>query len=96
MKNRKPGEKQIKLFDGGGLYLLVPPGGGKYWRLKYSIDGREKVLALGTYPEVSLADAREKRDAARKQLKNGIDPGEAKKAARAMRVGDPTNSFEVV
>lgn len=96
VKNRKPGEKQIKLFDGGGLYLLVPPGGGKYWRLKYSIDGREKVLALGTYPEVSLADAREKRDAARKQLKNGIDPGEAKKAARAMRVGDPTNSFEAI
>lgn len=96
VKNRKPGEKQIKLFDGGGLYLLVPPGGGKYWRLKYRIDGWEKVLALGTYPEVSLADAREKRDAARKQLKNGIDPGEAKKAARAMRVGDPTNSFEAI
>lgn len=96
VKNRKPGEKQIKLFDGGGLYLLVPPGGGKYWRLKYRIDGREKVLALGTYPEVSLADAREKRNAARKQLKNGIDPGEAKKAARAMRVDDPTNSFEAI
>ena len=50
VKNRKPGEKQIKLFDGGGLYLLVPLGGGKYWRLKYRIDGRKKVLALGTYP----------------------------------------------
>lgn len=96
VKKAKPTEKQFKLADGGGMYLLIVPGGGKCWRLKYRFGRREKVLALGTYPEISLAEAREKRDVARKQLANGIDPSEAKKAARAAKVAETKNGFEVV
>ena len=61
VKNAKPKEKPYKLSDGDGLYLLVKPTGSKYWRLKYFYAGKEKLLAFGTYPEVSLDDAREKR-----------------------------------
>ncbi len=61
----KPKEKAYKLADGGGLYLLVKPNGGKYWRLKYRVAGKEKLLALGVYPEVTLADARAKREDAK-------------------------------
>jgi integrase len=102
VRNTKPASKQMKLFDYDGLFLLVlPPGkktpnGSKCWRLKYRYDGKEKLLALGTYPEVSLADAREKRDAARKQIAAGIDPGEVRKAQKATKVADCENSFEVV
>ena len=78
------------------MYLLVTPNGGKCWRLKYRFGGKEKVLAIGTYPEISLAEAREKRDAARKLLANGVDPGEAKKAQKAATVAKTENSFEVV
>lgn len=60
----KPKEKAYKLADGGGLYLLVKPSGGKYWRFKYRVAGKEKLLALGVYPEVTLADARAKREEA--------------------------------
>jgi integrase len=95
-KNAKPGDRPLKLSDGGGLYLLVHPAGGKYWRLKYRFQGKEKVLALGTFPEVSLAEARDGRDAARKHLKDGFDPGEAKKAVRAAKAGDSANSFEAI
>jgi integrase len=95
-RNAKPGEKQVKLSDSGGMYLLVTPNGGKCWRLKYRFGGKEKVLALGTYPEVSLADAREKRDTARKQLAAGIDPGEVRKAQKAAMNAESENSFEVV
>ena len=102
VRNAKPASKQIKLFDYDGLFLLVlPPGkktpyGSKCWRLKYRYDGKEKLLALGTYPEVSLAYAREKRDAARKQIAAGIDPGEVRKAQRAAKVAESENAFEVV
>lgn len=95
-RNAKPGEKQVKLSDGDGMYLLVTPNGGKCWRLKYRFGGKEKVLALGTYPEISLAEAREKRAAARKQLANGVDPGEVRKALKAATVSVTENSFEVV
>lgn len=61
----KPKEKAYKLADGGGLYLLVKPSGGKYWRFKYRVAGKEKLLALGVYPEVTLADARAKREEAK-------------------------------
>ena len=60
-RNAKPGEKQKKLSDSDGMYLLVTPNGGKYWRLKYRYGGKEKLLALGTYPEICLADARQRR-----------------------------------
>src|ERR1035437_2827883 len=70
----KPAERPYKLSDGGGLHVLITQAGGKLWRWKYRFDGTEKLMALGRYPEVALADARERRDAARKRLANGIDP----------------------
>jgi integrase len=96
VRNAKPGEKQIKLTDGDGMYLLITPSGGKCWRLKYRFEGKEKVLAFGTYPEVSLSEAREKRFAARKQLANGIDPNAVKKAKKAAVETATENCFEVV
>jgi integrase len=96
VRNAKPGEKQVKLSDGDGMYLLITPSGGKCWRLKYRFGGKEKVLALGTYPEISLADARKRRDDARKQLANGMDPGEVKKAQKAAQVENSANTFEAV
>jgi integrase len=96
VRNAKPQEKQSTLFDGGGLYLLISPTGGKLWRLKYSLFGKEKLLALGTYPEISLADARQRREEARKQVANGIDPGELKKAKKTSFEESDENSFEVV
>jgi hypothetical protein len=79
IRNAKPGEKPIKLFDGGGLFLYIAPTGGKWW-LKYRFLGKEKLLSFGTYPEVSLSVAREKRDQARKLLAAEIDPSENRKA----------------
>lgn len=76
-------QKQIKLSDEKGLYLLLHPNGGKYWRLKYRLHGRERLLALGVYPDVSLAKAREKRDAARSLVADGQDPNEAKRTERS-------------
>lgn len=70
----KPRQKPYKLSDERGLYLLVHPGGGRYWRLKYRLHGRERLLALGVFPDVSLAMARERRDEARRQIANGVDP----------------------
>jgi integrase len=96
VRNAKPGDKQAKLSDGGGMYLLVTQSGGKCWRLKYRFAGKEKVLALGTYPEISLAEAREKRETARKQLANGIDPGVVKKAQKAAIGEARENSFEAI
>jgi hypothetical protein len=87
IRSAKSGEKPIRLFDGGGLYLEVSPAGSKMWRLKYRFDGKEKRLAFGVYPEAPLAKAREKRDEARKLLANGIDPSEQRKATKTMRAG---------
>ncbi|MBX9641568.1 MAG: Arm DNA-binding domain-containing protein, partial [Mycobacteriaceae bacterium] len=96
IRNAKPGAKPAKLFDERGLFLLVTPAGGKWWRLKYRFDNKEKLLSLGTYPDVSLKDARGRRDAARKLLADGIDPGENRKAVKATKVERAANSFEVV
>src|ERR1035437_9377300 len=74
IRRSKPGDKPYKLSDGGVLHLMITPSGGKLWRWKYRFEGAEKLMALGRYPEVALADARERRDAARKRLANGIDP----------------------
>ncbi|MDN7458177.1 tyrosine-type recombinase/integrase [Burkholderia cenocepacia] len=96
IRNAKAGDKPQKLFDAGGLFLLVTPAGQRYWRFKYRIAGKEKLLALGVYPDVSLQAARKKRDDAREKLASGIDPGEAKKAdKRAARLAAAT-SFEAV
>lgn len=94
--NAKPNQKPVKMYDAGGLYLEVAPSGGKWWRLKYRINGKEKRISLGVFPDVTLKEARDKRDAARKQLANGIDPGEHRKAAKASKADDGTNGFEVV
>ena len=72
VETAKPKDKPYKMADGGGLYLLVKTNGSRYWRLKYRIDGKEKLLALGVYPDVSLADARAKRDEARKGIAGGV------------------------
>ncbi len=74
IRNAKPLAKAYKLSDEKGLFLLVSPNGSRYWRLKYYFAGKEKLLALGVYPEVKLAEAREKRDQARKLLSQSIDP----------------------
>lgn len=96
VRSAKPKEKPQKLADGGGLYLLITTAGNKWWRLKYRFDGKEKSLSLGVYPDTGLKEAREKRDAARKLLAAGVDPGENRKAARAARALEQTNTFEVV
>jgi integrase len=82
IKAAKPGAKPYKLSDERGLYLLVNPGGGRLWRLKYRVAGREKLLAIGAYPDLSLAKARERRDEARRLLVDQIDPSARKKAER--------------
>lgn len=95
-RTAKAKEKSYKLTDGSGLFLLVHPAGGKWWRFKYRFGGKEKLLALGTYPEVSLANVREKRDAARKQVAAGIDPSEVRRAQKAARIAGHENSLELV
>ncbi|RFC36291.1 MAG: Integrase [Candidatus Nitrotoga sp. LAW] len=96
VKNVKPGDKTARLFDGGGLYLEVAPAGGKWWRLKYRYDGKEKRLSLGVYPDVSLKDARQRRSDARKLLSDGVDPSENRKAVKAAKTERGANSFEVI
>jgi integrase len=86
IRKAKPAEKPQRLFDGGGLYLEIAPAGGKWWRLKYRFGGKEKRLALGTYPDTGLADARMRRDDARKLLAAGIDPSEQRKAEKVERI----------
>ena len=84
IRSAKPSTKDIKLFDGSGLFLLVTPTGGKLWRFKYRFGGREKLLTFGAYPQNSLAEARQKRDKAREQIAQGIDPGAARKEQEAV------------
>lgn len=95
VKAAKPKTKAYKLFDGGGLYLVVTEKGYRYWKFKFRFEGKERTLHLGTYPEISLADARERRDEARKQVAKGIDPGAIKKAKKEAVIAD-TETFEVI
>ena len=88
VRRAKSGAKPARFFDGGGMYLQVSKTGAKYWRLKYRFGGKEKVLALGVYPDVSLAKARRDRDEARGLLAEGVDPGEHRKAERAAKRAD--------
>jgi len=103
IRKAKPKEKPYKMFDGGGLFLLVTPAkneklppaaGGKWWRFKYRFQGKEKLLSFGTYPEVSLAMARGRRDEARKQVAAGIDPGASRREEKEQWSGAGT--FEAV
>lgn len=90
VRQARPEAKARRLWDERGLYLQVSPAGGKLWRFKYRFGGKEKLLAIGTYPDVTLREARAARDAARRSLLAGIDPSAAKKAARARRDGVST------
>ena len=92
IRNAKSGRKLVKLSDGGGLQLLAQPRGAKLWRLAYRFDGKQKALAVGIYPVISLADARARRDAAKKLLANGVDPSTRRKLDKAANA----NSFRVV
>jgi len=96
IKQAKPRDKAYKLSDEKGLYLEIAPSGGRWWRLKFRFDGKEKRLSLGVYPDVSLASARERRDEARKLLANGVDPSAHRKARKMAGVEARGNSFEVV
>lgn len=105
VRNAKPGPKTRKLFDEKGLYLEISPSGGKWWRWKYRFDGidengaqkrREKRLALGPYPDVTLKSARDGRDEAIKLLRNGVDPGENRKAEKLAQAERGANTFEIV
>ena len=98
IRSRKPGPKPIKLADAAGLYLLIQPNGSRWWRLDYSRPHTKKrnTLSLGTYPQTSLKEARDRRDDARKLLSNGIDPGEQRKIIKATGVERASNSFEVI
>ena len=107
-KNAKPGAKPLKLFDAGGLFLLVAPKGGKWWRFKYRFEGKEKLLSLGVYPDVALGGhkdkqtgqwidgVRDKRDQARKLLASGTDPGAVRKTEKAEKLAANANTFEAV
>lgn len=96
LKKAKPADKPYKLSATNGLYALVHSNGSKYWRLDYRFCGKRKTLALGTYPDVGLKDARSRRDEAHKQLANGIDPGKVKRAQKAASQERMANSFEVI
>jgi len=92
----RPMEKAYKLADGGGLYLLVNPNGSRYWRMKYRYAGKEKLLSIGVFPDVTLAEAREKRVEAKRMLAAGNDPSVAKQAAKEERAREVNNSFELL
>ncbi|MDD2499599.1 MAG: integrase arm-type DNA-binding domain-containing protein [Geobacter sp.] len=92
----KPQEKEYCLFDGGGLYLAVTPSGGKLWRIKYRFEGKNKLLHLGAYPVITLAEARQKLLDAKRIIASGVDPGAVKKAQKQSRLESAANSFEVI
>ncbi len=86
IRNAKPREKTFRLFDGKGLYMEISPEGGKWWRLKYRFNGKEKRISLGVYPDVSLKDARDRRDDARKLLAKEVDSSENRKANKTTKI----------
>lgn len=96
IKKAKPSDKLGRMTDGGGMYLLIHTNGGKYWRMDYRLAGKRKTLAIGVYPDTGLADARERREQARKLIAKGVDPVEVKHAQAASIVANTENSFEVI
>ncbi|MFL9711872.1 tyrosine-type recombinase/integrase [Methylobacillus sp. Pita1] len=96
VRKAKPETKSYKMADGGGMYLEVMPNGSKYWRLKYRFNGKEKRLAFGVYPTVSLSMARDRLSEAKRLLAQNIDPSENRKAAKQSRQVNASNSFEIV
>ncbi len=95
-KNAKASEKSYKLTDSGGLFLFVTKAGGKFWRYKYEFGGKERLLSIGPYPDISLSDARKARDAAKEAKRSGRDPAVAKRLEKAKVAADDTETFEVV
>lgn len=89
VRSAKAGDKPRKMTDGRGLFLQVMPNGSKYWRFRYRFDGKEKLLALGVYPDVSLSYARDQREQARQLLARGIDPGAPRRAGSGQSAGMP-------
>lgn len=96
IRNAKPGEKAVKLTDGKGMFLLVTPAGGKLWRLKYRIDGREKLLAIGAYPDLGLSDARKRRDEARALIAQGKDPSREKQRDKLRSRLEAADTFAAI
>ena len=96
IKNAKSHEKPYKMGDAGGLFLLVQPSGGKLWRLKYRVDGREKKLAIGPYPEISLAEARRRRDDARTLIVTGKDPSREKQRDKVRSRAQAESTFAAI
>ena len=96
IRNTKPADKPIKLFDGGGLFVHITPAGQRYWRLKYRFAGKEKLLAIGVYPEVGLKEARDRREEAKRLLSEGVDPSVERKVRKVATVERVANSFEAV
>ncbi|WP_202307777.1 tyrosine-type recombinase/integrase [Dryocola clanedunensis] len=96
VETAKPKDKSYKLSDGGGLFLLVNTNGSRYWRLKYRVSGKEKLLSIGVYPAVSLADARAKREEARRLIAAGGDPSLEKQQQKQEKKGNSLNTFELI
>lgn len=96
VRNAKAEPKKRKLYDERGLYLEISPKGGKWWRFKYRFNDKEKLISLGVYPDISLKDARERRDEARKLVAHGIDPSEHRKAHKAEKLSKSANTFETI
>jgi hypothetical protein len=96
VRNAKPAVEPYKLTDGGGMYLHVQPNGSRYWRMAYRIAGKQKLFAIGVYPDVTLAEARQMRDDAKKLVKQGIDPVAERKRMAKQNAGDRANTFEVI
>ncbi|GBH28828.1 Arm DNA-binding domain-containing protein [Sphingobium xenophagum] len=96
LSKAKPRDKPYKLADGHGLYLLVTPQGGRYWRMNYRFDGKAKTMAMGVFPLITLAEAREKREEARKLLATGSDPTATRKEIEAQEAFEATTGFRTV
>ena len=96
IRNAKPGAKATKLADGGGMFLLITPAGGKLWRLKYRVDGREKLLAIGIYPEISLGEARRRREEARELIALGKDPSREKQREKVRARIEAADTFAAI
>lgn len=96
IRNAKAGPKPIKLADGGGMFLLITPAGGKLWRLKFRIDGREKLLAMGSYPEVGLGEARRRREEARELIALGKDPSREKQRDKVRARIQAADTFKLI
>lgn len=96
IRNAKPGEKAIKMADGGGMFLMVTPAGGKLWRLKYRVDGREKLLAIGAYPGIGLGEARRRREEARELIALGKDPSREKQRDKVRARIHAADNFKAI